>query len=358
MYELKISGVPMPKCMVCENRIDTLTARDNGWPYLIKPRGWDDRKLVGAVMYHLLEAKFPHINWTKVLGLTKAKVNKVVVHEPDQMTERVTTREHYVPDELESMDGCDDIAHVQDEYIVGTDEEDAPDADATQYHEVNMESFFEDAVDYVDMELIQRMGLLPQFMADITEAIKLNIIGTAWMDGYNKKLGTTVGDFKYGENAPNLVILDVSGSIPRGVSYTMVSIIDMLRTQANADLIITSHESVFFGKDDELPTPEKLSYLVGGCNEAGQFNRILEDKVFGRHWGNVIAFGDMHAPTDGRFREEYQVKDANRRNTIVDRVMCYDTRGDRYTPGYVLWALPHAGTVEHDDGSWMKYMRR
>ena len=354
MYELKLQGVPLPRCMVVEDRREALLARESGWPYIIRPRGWDDRKLVGAIMYHFLEKKFPFINWREALGIRKAKVDRMVVSIPDHITERVTDRDYEPPEALESMDGETDLAIVHDGYIVGTDKD--PHAAQPVLRDVDMTMFFQDAVEYVNMEHLQQLGLLPKFLGDIIAAIKYNLSSTAWMDGYNKKLGTTVGEFKYGEDAPNLIILDTSASIPRGLAYTMITLIDMLRTQANADLIITSRYSEYFSRDEELPEPEKLSYLVGGCNEASQFNHILEDKIFGRHWGNVICFGDMHAPCDLRFRDDYQVHDDRRRNTQVDRIMCYDTRG-KMMPGYVKWAEPHAGTIEYDDGGWCRYFR-
>lgn len=365
MYKLKVPGLNLPDCVVAESKKEAQFCRQNYLPYLIKPRGWSDTKLLGAIMYQMLKDKFPYIDWRQVLGINNKSIKKVLVMDPtqadsDRITMRCEDRTYAYDESMDALDG-DTVEHYiggGEGYIWGTDEEYIEKAEPI-YNECSLDDFFRESTEHVNMEILQELGLLPVFLDDITEAVKRNVIGTSWMDGWNKKLGLPVGDFKYSNEAPNLIVLDVSGSIPPGVSYTMCTLIDMLRTQANAHLIITSWSSRYWDCDEELPTPEELNTMVGGANEASQFNHILEDKIFGKHWGNVIVFGDMHAPTDSRFRYEYPIHDDCRRNTKVDHLMCYDTRG-RHIPGYALWAMDHVEDKDIDinDGGWIQYMRR
>jgi hypothetical protein len=178
------------------------------------------------------------------------------------------------------------------------------------------------------------------------------------MDGYNKKLGIPNGMYQGADEAPNLIILDTSGSIPSGVAGTMIALIETLRNQANADLIITSGRSEYWAANEDLPDEKHLAYLIGGANECRQFYDILRKHVLGRHWGNVIVFGDNDAPTELRFsrHKDCWVTESELQNTQIDRIMAFHTYR-HCIPGYGLWAKQAAPKAEVViNTKWVKCM--
>lgn len=329
--QLKIGTINLPKVYICDNRTDAKTCREKGVPYIIKPSSWDDDKLIKAVLFNTLLKRFPHIKWAELFGDKFSRKPKV--HEP---VEHVSSARRVNP----GADTCGESSEamqVSDDYrMTGGG---LPEDDEVIYTDTTIDDYLGQHVWNVSIEELQALKILPTFMDDIAEAIKANIANTAWMDGYNKKLGIPVGHYQGSTDAPNLIVLDTSGSIPSGVASTMVALIDTLRTQANADLIITSGRSVYFKANEDLPTPDQLSKLIGGCNECRQFYGILRDKILGKHWGNVIVFGDNDAPEDKRFSKysNHWLKDSDVQSTKIDRIMAFHTRREDM-PGYGLWA--------------------
>lgn len=385
MYQLKIGTIPLPKLYVC-SKAEARECRKLGIPYIIKPDDWSDEKLVKAVLLRTLMKKFPSIKWLQVLNLSRtslADYNKfkvcvpVEVIDPVEDDEPVVGTFQYIEPETRINPGCDrGSSSIEMEYTDegeyretggGLDAGDTVDFSPQSHIEWDKESidsYIGDLGHYVNVEELQSLGLLPTFLDDIANAIKLNLMNAAWCDGYNKKLGCNVGSWQGTDQAPNLIILDVSGSIPRGVAGTMISLIETLRHQANADLIITSTRSEYWPANTELPTPDQLSYLIGGCNECVQFYSILRKHVLGKHWGNVIVFGDQDSP----LRHDIQVAverghtenidPKELQSTRIDRIMAFHTRWQSI-PGYGLWAIdacPKAEVVFNN--SWVDSMER
>lgn len=381
MYQLKIGTIPLPKLYVCITREEARECRRLGVPYLIKPEGWADEKLVKAVLWRVLAEKFPHIKWEYVLGMKRRSVYGLKVHVPIEPEEVEEIEELSLPSTVEvesdyrDNPGHDTCGFSTPQREVTADKQyretggglDTQDTfskmmKGPEYSSMGIDSYIGDLGWYVNIEELQALRVLPEFLDDIASAIKLNISNSLWMDGYNKKLGCNIGHWQGTDQAPNLIILDTSGSIPSGVAGTMVSLIETLRNQANADLIITSGRSEFWGANEELPSPDDLAYLIGGCNECVQFYNILRTKVLGKHWGNVIVFGDWDSPLRRDIDDHRAARGCpalqktELQNTRIDRIMAFHTDIDAL-PGYGLWAkdaAPKAEVVYNSD--WVDCM--
>jgi len=360
MRQLKIGTIPLPKLYVCSPGEDITQARELGVPYIIKPDDWSDEKLVKAVLWRTLHNLFPDIMWLKVLGFTEYEntcyreldfedpAKDLVVH---VSSEERTNTGGITHSTSPAMDQSDDYRLTNG----GSNEEN----DIDEWGEMGIDSYIGDLGWYVNIEELQALHVLPVFLDDIATAIKRNVMSVSWMDGWNKKLDAPMGSYAGGSDAPNLIILDVSGSIPSGVAGTMVSLIDTLRSQANADLIITGERSQFWAANTELPSPDVLAWMIGGCNECSQFYEILRKRVLGKHWGNVIVFGDNDAPNADRFigYKNTWLKSQELQSTRIDRILAFHTYRDEL-PGYGLWAkdaAPKADTVINT--SWVSCMR-
>lgn len=375
MHQLKIGTIPLPKMYVCEDRKEASECRSRGVPYILRPIGMDDTAIIKAVLYRTLVKKFQGINWTQIFGYgMDHKINKLKVNVPEVFTEpmegivhevvaehRVNAGVDFGPDEPDNVmdyavDRNGDGAYRTTGGGLAVDDKLEDVIMKFSYHPVSINDYVGDLGWHVNIEELQSLKLLPVFLDDIAKAIKTNIANTMWMDGYNKKLDAPIGHYNGSDQAPNLIVLDTSGSIPSGVAGTMISLIETLRHQCNADLIITSRRSEYWAANTELPNADDLAYLIGGCNECVQFYDILRKHILGKHWGNVIVFGDYDAPEDPRFESDAYswLTSADLQSTRIDRIMCFHTRVHA-VPGYGLWATaaaPKAEVVYNSD--WVK----
>lgn len=356
MYKLKIADIPLKPLWICDPS-EAKDARNRGVPYIIKPADWDDEKLIKVILFNTLKRLFPYVDWYKKLSIDwrdDQRIPVVIVDAEYRENPGFETNGN-ASDEIQMSDGYRETGGGFD------DEHD------DSWKKTDVDSYLGDFGSYVNLDVLQQLKLLPKFMSDISDAIRTNLESIAWIDGYNKKLGVPTGYYSNVTDAPNLIILDVSGSIPRGIAYTMIGLIDTLRTQANADLIITSGRSKYWAANEQLPSPTELNHLIGGCNECVQFYDILRTKVIGKHWGNVIIFGDNDSPVDDRLRwgvrkidrvwNELQPKDNEFQTTQIDNIMAFHTYSKTMMPGYGRWAqqaAPNASVKQ--DTSWAEYM--
>lgn len=362
MHQLRLGTIKIPKIYVCESQAEAEEPRRLGIPYLIRPDGWDDRKLAAACLWTMLNEKFPHVDWARMFGLPAYDRLELNVEVP-YIVEKEAGLHEWEGDncghsgaEMQQSDGYR-------EYTGGGGEADL-------WKERDIEEYLGDIGWQVKIEELQALSVLPTFLDDISTAVRRNLQSQMWMDGWNKKLQAPLGSFTMGADAPNLIILDVSSSIPHGVAATMVSLIETLRSQANADLIITSSTSIYIRAGEPLPSMRKLGGIVGGGNEATQFYTILNEHVFGKHWGNVIVFGDNDSP---EWIADYELRygrthlpEEDRRwvpnsallaATTVDNVLAFHTYYQQM-PGYGRWCnrLPVKPevTINTDWVRWMK----
>lgn len=338
LKRFKIPGIKIPKLYIADNATDIALAQQNGLPYIVWHRSEDD--LIKAVLRPVLEKLFPYIKWKDVLGPRK-----------------------YFETEVEIVEGCEaeannawndtedtEVADIAEDYrwFDGTGEE--------GHKKLPLEKYIGDISCNVDIEVLQRLQLLPKFLGDIVDCLRNNLAQTKWTEGYNKKLGVATGTFSSPKELPNLIILDVSGSIPRGISATMITMIDTLRTQLHADLIITASISKYYKFGEELPDPQTIRDEFDYGNEANQFYEILKDHVAGKEWGHVVSFGDYDAPSSfGTWKTEEPLLPG----TKVNMVHHYHTWDERGKTGYALWCdkIGYLGGQEFNN-EWCEIIRR
>lgn len=354
MKMLKLAGFRIPDLVLCESREEAKAMREQGIPYVLLPQGVSERQLALTILYPILRNKFPELNWLKVLQdeerETGCRIGSIYVPEDEN-------------DMIIKSEGGEAKSSVSD---AG---EATPTMEMTEgYREFECDGKMREvaASDWLDpkgfnvnIEDLMALKLMPQFMSDITDCIKQNITGaTQWSDGYTRKLGCCLGEYNISQQKRNLIIIDVSCSIPRGVSYTMARLCGTLREQCNADLIITSGTSHYFRNEDSLPDWEWFRKVIATGNESYEFNRILNDHILGKEWGNVICFGDNDTPIslDVEMRRHKAMKSLVG-STRIERVWPYHTRAHVY-PGYLMWTkFCDVGEEEGVNTSWVRYLK-
>lgn len=345
---LKISGVNLPKLYIAKNNVDISLARENGLPYIVWKR--DNNELIKLILRPVLEKLFPHIIWDEVLGRKKSFETNVMLVDGGECKAHGKEDEFRCFDELEETA---DIATGERSFYGGLNE-----GEDNYYKKLSLEEYVGDLNSSVDLEVLQKLQLLPKFMSNIVDCIKTNLCNVKWSEGYNKKLGAAIGTFNNSKELPNLIILDVSGSIPRGISGTMISLIDTLRNQVKADLIITSDISRYYPFGSELPDPQEIRNLFGYGNEAYQFYKILDTHISGKEWGHVISFGDDDCPAEFTCCNKNDKCDQPfMAGTKIHMVHHYHTGRWRYSnnnkTGYAKWCheVAYLGGEEYDT-SW------
>lgn len=319
MHKLETGISGFPDLFVCNDQVDVVIAKTHGLPYVVW-QGSDDR-LIKAILYHLVKKLLPGIDWAKVWNLS--------------VKER---------------------GYGQDGFVYNLNGE----TETTDWGEgYNIDDWLVSNEVHVDIEEIEALGLMPKFLGDIYDCIKINISEPYWVDGVNKKTGLWTGKILYKEELPNLIILDVSGSIPGGISTVMLRLIDTIRNKCNAELIVTATRSYYWGLHDELPTPQKMATMCGWNNEAKMFYDILRERVAGRHFGHVFVFGDNDAPSwKWKNPDAYSgyYEEPALPGTRIDVLHNFHTKL-KTTVGYAEWATQFADKVEFNT-EWAKWTTR
>lgn len=355
LTRVTMPGVELPRLYMAENKLDVNQATRAGVPYIKWTRGNDE--LIRVLLRPTLEKMFPGIRWDKFLGPKPKFETEVIMQCRDEIDDHnvavaesepfyFTDQSFIEPDPEDLLNRESEEASVPEEWRYHHDTDD------TYEVKLPLDVYMADACSHVNLDVLQSLHLMPQFIGDIMDCIRTNLIAQhRWAEGWNKKLGAAVGNFNRSNQLPNLIILDISGSIPRGISATMLTLLDTLRSQLSADVIITASCSKFFKHGEELPDPQTLRNAFGYANEDRDFFDILKTKIKGQHYGHVFSFGDYDSPYWESFNDE------DLRGTKVEYAHSYHTTHPDMT-GYLRWVnkLQTKPPVE-TDCSWCEYMR-
>jgi hypothetical protein len=217
-----------------------------------------------------------------------------------------------------------------------------------------------DNATYVDLDMLTELSMIPAFMTDIREAITVNVTNSyAWQDGFNKKVGICSGSLVEQPRARSLIILDISGSIPDGVSAGMLTLIKTMSNVTHADVIITGGTSYFYSTEEVRTLDiDEVRRKINRNNEAEMFYEIL-----GSHdmdYENIITFGDSDHP--GQYNHGRTVLDFTQKITTKRwysfYCMAHDTYGNDHTYGcgYGRWikeAQPLVDIIHNTE--WAKF---
>lgn len=149
----------------------------------------------------------------------------------------------------------------------------------------------------VDLEVLKNLEVIPTFLNDIEKAIEINIHNGYKFNStiYNKKLGLPLGDTEISISKKNLIIIDISSSIPRSISSTILALAKTMATQFYADLLITGSKSTLYRYDEVDSLDTNTIYNENGeDNDQVYFRRLLEGEY--ERYGTAIVFGDNHSP--------------------------------------------------------------
>jgi len=168
-------------------------------------------------------------------------------------------------------------------------------ADNTSAATLSIDDFVSDTY-IVDFDRLAELKILPVWLDDLKLAVETNIINEVTFDpcAFNKQLGLNIGGATVKTQKKNLLILDISGSIPDGIRLTIIQLSKLMSKRFYADIIFTGGTTVFLDYENVLEKDiKKITDGISRNNEGEQYWEIVKQP---KTYGHVIAFGDDDCP--------------------------------------------------------------
>lgn len=221
--------------------------------------------------------------------------------------------------------------------------------------------FIKDSSVYVDIRKIKGLNVFPLWLDKIEDAVRTNIHNFAVYNPnmYNKKLEGMYGSLDLVAPDRNLIIIDISGSIPKAVSTTCLILAKSLAETFYADLLITGSKSTLYAYENLHTLNVKTIYEENGMdNDQIYFKKLLTSDV--KSYKTAIVFGDNHHPgstwSNGYNNGTKTISDEDGKKMCkwtVDKVISFHTTSDYEIAGYARWFEPK--NVEKIS-NWVKYL--
>lgn len=184
-------------------------------------------------------------------------------------------------------------------------------ASRTGNHKLEINDFVEDQY-IVNFDRLSALKILPIWLDNIRSSVEANIINEVIFDptAFNKQMGMNIGAGAITNHKKNLLILDVSGSIPRAVVMTITNLAKLMSKRFHADVMITSGQTVLIDYDN-VPNSDIIAIArnSGTGNEGEMYKKIIEEY---REYNTVIAFGDDDSPkayqTKGDLKSNFKIE--------------------------------------------------
>jgi hypothetical protein len=188
-----------------------------------------------------------------------------------------------------------------------------------------------DMASYVNVDRLMHMKLLPHFASNLIDSITLDYANFTYEEGYDKKRGLCSGYWGHGRGASNLIIIDVSGSIPIGIADMMLYLASTMAYRLRADVIITGGSSKFFPLAEAVRIdPVETRSSISRTNESREFSLIMRDQINGKAYDNVVSFGDQDC-----WHPEFE--DEEHHDVSIGQVYHFHTQKRDIRTGYAAW---------------------
>lgn len=217
--------------------------------------------------------------------------------------------------------------------------------------------FIRDSAAYIDISKLKELNIFPIWLDNIENAVKTNIHNFTIYNPsmYNKKLEGMYGGMELTSPSRSLIIIDISGSIPKAISSTILALALHLAETFYADLLITGTISTLYPYEDIHKLDVNTIYETNGMdNDQTYFKALLskDRKVY----KTAIVFGDNHSPCHSWNRDSRKMSIEEGQSICkwdVDKVISFHTNSDTQLAGYAEWFTPKE--IEYTK-NWVKYL--
>lgn len=245
---------------------------------------------------------------------------------------------------------------LEEDYI-----EDFKEFDRTEIYK--LKDYIKDNNCYVNIEKIKELKVFPIWLDKIEEAIKTNIHNFSAFNPYiyNKKLEGMYGALELSSPPRNLIIIDISGSIPKAVSATTLTLAKNLSETFYADILITGSKSTLYEYERIHELNINTIYEQNGTdNDQTVFKQLVsaEKKIY----KTCIAFGDNHHPGD-TWKNEYnrntrEISDEKGQKLCkweVENLISFHTTSIKHIAGYARWFKFKSENIQKIE-NWVEYL--
>ena len=207
-----------------------------------------------------------------------------------------------------------------------------------------MDTFVEDQY-LVNFDRLAELKILPKWLEDLRTSVETNIIDEVVFDptAFNKQLGLNIGAAGRKSNMKNLLILDVSGSMPRGVVKTITNLAKLMSKKFYADIILTSGRTILIDYEQVQESDIiELAKISGNGNEGKMYRAIIKQS---KEYNTVISFGDDDSP--GQYDSSTNSTECNFK---VHTLYSLHTNGNdtNNVTGYSKWLKPEVTHIVKD----------
>ncbi len=219
-----------------------------------------------------------------------------------------------------------------------------------------LKDYIKDSSCYVDITKLKNLNVFPVWLDKIEEAISTNIHNFATFDNniYNKKLEGMYGGLSLTSPNKNLIVIDISASIPKAVGTTCLTLSKNLAESFYADILITGRETILFEYENLGNFDPTTAYdLYGNSNESIMYRALVTNSV--KHYETAIVFGDNHSPCDSWSSEKrISREDAQKLcKWKVNKLISFHTTSSTEIAGYADFFSP---TETENIKDWVKYL--
>lgn len=206
-----------------------------------------------------------------------------------------------------------------------------------------LKDYVRDSSCIVDIEKLKSLNVFPVWLNQIEDAVKVNIHNYATFNSnmYNKKLDGFYGALEMTSPNRNLIIIDISGSIPKQVSSTCLTLAKNLVETFYADLMITGSITTLYPYEEIHLFDISTAYEVNGMgNESLHYRKLVTSDV--RNYETVIAFGDNHSPCD-LWNSKNHISEEDAKKICkwnVKKLISFHTSSDKEIAGYATFFSP------------------
>lgn len=223
-----------------------------------------------------------------------------------------------------------------------------------------IKEFIKDSSVYVSIEKLKSLNIFPTWNPIIEDAVTTNLHNFAMYDTnmYNKKLEGMYGALVFTPPKRNLIIIDISGSIPKGVSSTTLVFCKNLAENFYCDVLITGTISTLYLYEDLYKLDIETIYDDNGMNnDDTHFRKLIFEQY--KEYNTVIGFGDGHTHlsnwTSGYTISEEDCKKKNKWN--VEKIISFHTTDHTKLAGYCRGFNVEKHNITHIK-DWTKYLNK
>lgn len=229
---------------------------------------------------------------------------------------------------------------------------------------LDLKTFSKDASAFVNIEKLKSLNVFPIWLDTVEKAIETNIHNYAVFNPnmYNKKLDGMYGGLEFTSPKRNLIIIDISGSIPKAVSSTFLNMSKNLAESFYSDLLITGSKSTLYEYERLYELDLNDIYSQNGMdNDQVWFKNLVSTSE--KQYETAIVVGDNHSPCSrwsnlfNKNTKEISRKDGKKlcKWKINKLISFHTTVGTDRIAGYADWFTISEDKIERID-NWVKYL--